>query len=207
MKKKFAFLLLSLLMVAGSGQMYADRNDGRGGKDRQEQHGQHRGNSANRNNGNRNNSKIKNDKKGFDRPGGNKYHGNMNQGHPGGNKTVINRPGGNRPVPGHVNRPVGPAHVPVVRPGGGFHFGPALPPPPPRLPYMVEYVTRGCHDVNVWQIDSETFIVKFRRGGRWYTQYVYPYAQRYGHPTLISVNWQPMTPWTFIPPIQLNINL
>lgn len=132
---------------------------------------------------------------------GNQGHGN--QGRPGGGHDNF-RPGGHKP-----GAPV-PPPAPVMRPGAGaaFHPGPAMPPPPPpRLPHMVNYATRGCHDVAVWQVDAETFLVKYRRGGRWYTRYVYPYAEEYGAPTLISVNWQPLSPWTLIPPIQLNINL
>lgn len=92
------------------------------------------------------------------------------------------------------------------RPGG--HVGAPPPPPmPPRLSPMVSRLTRGCHDVNVWQIDHDTYIVKYRKGNRHYTRRIYPYANRYDNASLISVNWQPLSPWTLIPPIQLNINL
>ncbi len=259
MRRRLTYLLLSLFIVAGSGQAFADGNNHRG-KARQEQ-GNHRpgGNSgnkhANKNNGHSHSNK-KNDKFSGNnhRPGNNNQGGafipvnnfkpgNGNNGKPGNNHNVKpgnnHKPGndkhhGNNPKPapghgwgntsaprpgtGHAPTPVPPGHhhgapvpppppAPVMRPAGGFHFGPALPPPPPRLPYMVDYVTRGCHDVNVWQVSSDTFIVKYRRGGRWYTQYLYPYSEMYGNPTLISINWQPLSPWTFIPPIQLNINL
>ncbi|MDE6335486.1 MAG: hypothetical protein K2L34_02840 [Muribaculaceae bacterium] len=209
----------------------ADRNNNNGGKARQEQGNNHRpgnggnnnrGNSGNKNHnssgnknhngGNKNhfgNDKKHHNDKHYGKPGnqgkpGN--HGNGYQGHPGGGHDAF-RPG----VGQYHGAPVPPPPpAPVMRPGSGvaFHPGPAMPPPPPpRLPHMVNYATRGCQDVAVWQVDPETFLVRYRRGGRWYTRYVYPYAERYGAPTLISVNWQPSAPWTLIPPIQLNINL
>lgn len=86
------------------------------------------------------------------------------------------------------------------------HYGP-VPPPPPRLAHMVRHATRGCHDVRVWQIDADTYIVKYRRGHRWYTQRIYPYDEIYGSPGTISVNWMPESPWNLIPSVHLNINL
>lgn len=111
----------------------------------------------------------------------------------------------------HYGKPgMAPAHHAAPpkygRPGG--HVGTPPPPPmPPRLSPMVSKLTRGCHDVNVWQIDHDTYIVKYRKGNRHYTRRLYPYANRYDNASLISVNWQPLSPWTLIPPIQLNINL
>lgn len=118
------------------------------------------------------------------------------------------RPGkGSLPAPGTNGfyAPVMPP--PPVRPGT-----PVPPPPPPAplpgmLQQMVINATYGCHDVNVWQVNPESFIIKYKRGKRLYTRMIYPYAGRYGNETLINVNWQPLNPWTLIPPIQLNINL
>lgn len=90
------------------------------------------------------------------------------------------------------------------------HVGTPPPPPasmPPRFSPMLSKITKGCHDVNVWQIDHDTYIVKYRKGNRHYTRRFYPYADRYGKASLINVNWQPLSLWTLIPPIQLNINL
>lgn len=184
-------------MLAGSGQSFADHRNNHRENSRHEQR-DHRP-------GNKNNHKTKDHKK----PQKNNHKPDKHHNNDKYHKNPVGRPG----VPGHNNsRPGGgaPAPSPVMRPGqgSGFHAGPAMPPPPPpRLPHMVHYATRGCHDVDVWQVNRDTYLVKYRRGRRWYTQYVYPYAGRYGSPTLISVNWQPQSPWTLIPPIQLNINL
>ena len=228
MRRRFFYLLLSLFIVAGSGQAFADGNNHRGGKDRKEQsHNRPGGNSNKKNDKNKpgHNSKPGHSSKpGHNvKPGNNHNHGNNFK--PGNNRKPENnfKPGNNH-RPGDAHKPAM-NHKPAVsapRPGAGgrpmnighpappphhHNYGPALPPPPPRLPHMVSHVTRGCHDVNVWQIDYDTYIVKYRRGGHWYTQYVYPYADRYSNPTLISVNWQPLSRWSIIPPIQLNINL
>lgn len=80
-------------------------------------------------------------------------------------------------------------------------------PPPPCLGHMVRYATNGCNDVAVWQVDPYTYIVKYRKGRRYYTRMLYPYADRYGEPNTISINWQPLSPWNLIPSINLNINL
>lgn len=180
-----------------------NKNHNAGGKNHNGGNKNHFGNDKKHDN------KHHNDKH-FGKPGNHGHPGNQgkpgNQGRPGGGHNAY-RPGNGH----HHGAPVPPPPpAPVMRPGAGagFHPGPAMPPPPPpRLPHMVNYATRGCHDVAVWQVDAVTFLVKYRRGGRWYTRYVYPYAEEYGAPTLISVNWQPMSPWTLIPPIQLNINL
>ncbi len=186
MKRGFAYLLLSLFILGVSTPSFADHRD----KQRHEQRVDRPG---------KNKSKgHKKPKKNNHRP--DKHHKpEVKPNHP---QTPVGRPG--VPVPPPAHKP-----APVMRPGqgSGLHAGPAMPPPPPRLPNMVRYATRGCHDVAVWQVSPDTYLVKYRRGRRWYTQYVYPYAERYGSPTLISVNWQPQSLWTLIPPIQLNINL
>lgn len=106
---------------------------------------------------------------------------------------------------------VAPAHRPAPhyrpappKPHHKHHAGRAL---PPRLHDMVAYTTRGCSNVAVWQIDPNTFIVKFRKGGRYYTRMLYPYSCQYGPTQSISVNWQPLSPWTLIPSVNLNISL
>lgn len=103
------------------------------------------------------------------------------------------------------------------------HFAPAPPAPRPKhfnhayhyphytvhdnLGYMVSQITRGGHDVNVWQVDPRTYVVRFRKGNRLFMQYLYPYEGRYGKRNTISVNWAPLSPWALIPSIHLNINL
>lgn len=92
------------------------------------------------------------------------------------------------------------------RHGNKRHYAP-VPLPPPHLCKMVRYATRGSRDVAVWQISPDTYIVKYRKGNRYYTRRLYPYSNRYGTPNHISVNWVPKSPWTFIPSINVNIDL
>lgn len=179
MRRICLLLIVSLFIGLGSTNVYADNHHGKGGPRQEQRHDSHKNNK---------NGKGKHDNK---KPG--KDHGK--------------KPGNN-----HIGRPgngFGPGNVhpqPVHKAPHRVNHRPT-PPPPPRLPHMVSYMTRGCHDVNVWQIDYDTYIVKYRKGNRFYTRRFYPYANRYDNPSLISVNWQPMSPWTLIPPIQLNINL
>ena len=203
MKKIITCMFLSLFLMIGSVETFADSH-GDNGRDRKEQRDNRRGGrnenrekgkSHNRGSNNRHGKKD-NEKRGKDYRHG-KQHNDFRPGK-----------GHSMPAPGHGVRRHAPAHVhhhhPHPRP---HHYAPAPPPPPPRLSHMVRYATRGCRDVAVWQIDYDTYIVKYRRGNRYYTQYLYPYADRYGDRSLITVNWQPLSPWTLIPPIQLNINL
>ena len=46
---------------------------------------------------------------------------------------------------------------------------------------MVAYAARGGRDVKVWRVSDDTYVVKYLcRGGRHYTQRLYPYSGRYG---------------------------
>lgn len=76
-----------------------------------------------------------------------------------------------------------------------------------ELRKMVAYAARGGRDVSVWQISPDTYIVKYYRGGRYYTQRLYPYSGRYGSPGLININWSPESAWTLLPSININIPL
>lgn len=227
-------LLLSLAMLSGAGSAFADnhtnrRNDKKEQRDVKRNSNNGRNNSQNRgngnynrpgfnqNNGNKHDKNKPNNKPDYNRPGGNHNSNSHNSaprpgfGQPGNGNQGYGRPGPNHPAPA-PNRPVpgrpgigAPAHHPTYHPQPG-NYAP-VPPPPPYLGSMVRQLTRGCNDVAVWQIDPNTFIMRYRRGLRYYTQVLYPYAYRYERPTLISVNWAPMEPWTFIPSINLNINL
>lgn len=194
MRRLIVTTFLSLFLISGTGMAFADNH--RGGnhdKGRKEQ---------------------KFDKK---RPDGNKDRGrskdrgrNKDKGH---NK-------------GHDNKGHG------FRPGNSGHFNhqPQMPPAPPvhngyrpkhynhayhyptysihdNLGFMISQIARGGRDVNVWQVDPYTYVVRFRKGNHMYAQYLYPYEGRYGERSTISVNWAPLSPWTLIPGIHLNINL
>ncbi len=70
---------------------------------------------------------------------------------------------------------------------------------------MVRYASRGGRDVSVWQVSDDTYMVRYFLNGRWYTQYIYPYAGRYGNRSLISINWTPNSMWLPIPSININL--
>lgn len=71
---------------------------------------------------------------------------------------------------------------------------------------MVRHAARGGRDVDVWQISDDTYIVRYNRGGHYYTQRLYPYSGKYGRVNSISVNWSPESAWSLIPGISLNFN-
>ena len=191
MRKIASYLLLSLFLMAGTSSAYADhRNDHREGF-KKEHHKDHKKDSKKA--GKEHEKRMKKGEKRHDK--WDKKPGNLRPG-----PAPINRPGNHRP---------GPAPKPVYRPGGNHHgASPVMaPPPPPRLEHMVKHACRGGKFVDVWRVSHDTYVVKYRKGNRYYTRYLYPYAERYGNPALISINWQPQTPWVLIPPIQLNINI
>ena len=68
----------------------------------------------------------------------------------------------------------------------------------PALQKMVRYVTRDARDINVWRINNDTFIVRYFRNGRYYTQKLYPYSGRYGAPIAIGINWSPQSFWMLL---------
>lgn len=181
MRRMMTYLILSLFIAVGSVEAFADRHDSRG-KDR-ERHEQRDKASKKRN--------SKDYKKGKDNR---KDHGNG---------WSLPAPGKKAPAPRH-KAPAPRHYAPAPHHSPNRH---TPPPPPPRLGHMVRYATNGCHDVAVWQVDPYTYIVKYRKGRRYYTRMLYPYADRYGEPNTISVNWQPLSPWNLIPSINLNINL
>lgn len=76
-----------------------------------------------------------------------------------------------------------------------------------NLGYMIRRIASGGRDVNVWQVNEGTYVVRFRKGNHLYAQYLYPYEGRYGKRNTISVNWAPLSPWALIPSIHLNINI
>ncbi len=200
--------------MIGSGSAFADHNrkDNREKKEHRMDRGS-RERPGNKKQDNRNKWDEKKPKDHNNHPG---HVGKPGNNHPGNNFSPgNNHHPGNGYRPGNHNHPgnnIKPGNGPGMkppRPGYGAAYRPTPPPPPPhpRLNQMVRYATRGCHDVDVWQVDFNTYVVRYRKGNRIFTQYIYPEMGRYGRPSLISVNWQPMAPWTLIPPIQLNINL
>lgn len=202
--------LLSLSLIFGGGSALADNHRGNRGNHRTEQ------NVKKNDKGKKENHKINNHR--YDRrPNGKAVR-------PG---TGNNRPGNNAVRPGNSHsRPGSNAihHAPVKRPQTPHHAAPPKPhmvrgpkhyphhytpvaPLPVMLSDMVAFATRGCHDVNVWQINPETFIVRYRNGSHYYTQMIYPYTEMYGPRNSISIGWTPSSPWTLIPSVNLNINL
>lgn len=72
---------------------------------------------------------------------------------------------------------------------------------------MVHHAARGGRDIDVWMINADTYVVRYRLGGVLYAQYIYPNAGRYGARTRISVNWSPLSPWIPVPSVNFNINI
>lgn len=190
-----------LLMIGGVSGYAADSSRGHQ-RDRHEQRDS-RGHSGHRNHG---------DKKGHDkgkRPNSGKGHdkgkrpgsGKGNHGHKDhhGNRGGHMTPGHSVPRPGSYGRPVPPPphHRPAMAPPGHCY--------PDRLGRMVNHATRGCRNVSVWQVDNDTFVVRYLKGGRYYTRYIYPYANRYGAVQLLTPGWQPFSSWLTVPSIQVNL--
>ncbi|MCM1370000.1 MAG: hypothetical protein NC204_06455 [Candidatus Amulumruptor caecigallinarius] len=73
-----------------------------------------------------------------------------------------------------------------------------------NLNAMLVRALRGCDDYDVWRVDYDTYVVRYRKGNRYYTRYVYPETGRYGTPALVTLQWAPMSSWS---PIQIHINL
>lgn len=88
----------------------------------------------------------------------------------------------------------------------GMHPGPA-PALPPRLMEMVKHTTRGCKDVNVFRVNRDTYVVRYRKGHKIYARYLYPFDNRYGAKNVVTMNWIPQVPYVEIPPIQINLSL
>lgn len=152
MRHIFAYILIALFMSVGSVEAFADKHKGHD-RDRHEQRYDR--------------------KKGYKKDRDHKYKKDKHHGNYG-------RPGNSFPAPGNKHR-----HTPPPPPKHHHHAPPPpprrhhhAPPPPPRLGHMVRYATRGCHDVGVWQISHDTYIVKYRRGNHYYTQYLYPLCRQ-----------------------------
>lgn len=218
MRRIVTSMILSFILLSGSGVAFAQHGHDRGGRDRQEQRDRGRRDHRDRD---RNHHKGMNHSK--PRPGGDKnykdkhHHNKPGHGHNGGYGRPVRpggvpayghgRPHGNGHYSGkHHGRPIRYRHRPTPPPPRHhYHHGPMH--PPVNLGHMVAYLTRGCSDVAVWQIDYDTYIVKYRRGNRLYTQHFYPYYDEYASPSRISVGWRPSSPWNLIPSINLNINI
>ncbi len=76
-----------------------------------------------------------------------------------------------------------------------------------QLRKMVAYAARGGRDVRVWRVSDDTYLVKYYKGGRYYTQRLYPYSGRYGSRGVVNINWNPLSSWTLLPSININIPL
>lgn len=185
MRRLIVSTLLSLFLISGTGFAFADNHRG-GGHDK-------------------GHKEQKFDKKRHD---GKKDHGNKGFGNKH-NKNVPDRKPGKPGNIGHKSpMPPAPPAPPAFRPK---HYNHAYHYPHysvhDNLGYMISQIARGGRDINVWQVDPGTYVVRFRKGNHLFAQYLYPYEGRYGKRNTISVNWSPLSPWTLIPSIHLNINL
>lgn len=75
----------------------------------------------------------------------------------------------------------------------------------PELLRMIAYAARGGRDIRVWHISDDTFLIKYWLGGRYYTQRLYPGSGRYGARGMVNINWNPLSSWTLLPSININI--
>lgn len=121
------------------------------------------------------------------------------------NNQINNRP--QTPPSGRPNqpniRPSGPSYRPTPpppRPTGGYIV-------PDPLSDMVRYTLGSGQFVDLWQINYDTYLLKYRVGNRYYSRYLYPYSGQYGPVNNISLNWSPNSFMSLIPSFQLNINL
>lgn len=104
----------------------------------------------------------------------------------------------NKGKKGHYHNPGYDKRGPVV-----MHTPPHY--PDKQLRRMVAHAARGARDVRVWQIDRDTYIVRYLLGGRYYTQRLYPYTGRYGSRGVVSINWNPLSSWTLLPSINISL--
>ena len=94
-------------------------------------------------------------------------------------------------------------------------YMPPLPPPPGVAPiplydtlsHMIMNTLCGGRLIDLWQIAPDAFMVKYRIGNSCYSRCLYPYSNRYGAQSRVSVGWSPRSFMTLIPSINLNINL
>lgn len=76
---------------------------------------------------------------------------------------------------------------------------------PDRLGHMVSRAARGARNVSVWQVDNNTYVVRYFKKGRYYTRYLYPYANRYGAVQVLAPAWQPLSSWFTVPSVKVNL--
>lgn len=192
MRRLIITSLLTLFLISGTGYSYADHHRGGHDKDHKEHRYERKGHDKKRDKDRdkwrkEQEKKWKKDQKKWKKEQEKRWkkHGRPNMG-----------------------RPLPPPPPPAYRPR---HYNHAYHYPHysvhDNLGYMISRIARGGRDVNVWQVDEGTYVVRFRKGNRMYAQYLYPYEGRYGKRSTITVDWSPLSPWTLIPGIHLNINL
>ncbi|MDE7437172.1 MAG: hypothetical protein K2M93_01680 [Muribaculaceae bacterium] len=192
MKKFTLSLLLSILLAGGySGAAFADKhhNNGRDHQEHRDNRFDKRNNKHNENHNKGNHNKWKDS---------HKNHGNNNH---------WDKKHGPNHGPNHPNHPGWrPTPPPPPRPVPGHHHGYNIE-RDPRFHKMIAHAINGGTDYRVWRVSHDTYIVKYRKGRRWYTRRFYPYDNRYDAPGVININWNPMSAWTLLPSININIPL
>ena len=182
---------LSILLTAGGFSGYAARTP------RGERHERHEQRDNHRQSGNRNHNRHDN---GNRRPdNGHKDNRNKHD-HKGPGHGDYRHPGNSAPRPGSYGRPTPPPpphHRPAMMPPGHRY--------PDRLGHMVSRAARGARNVSVWQVDNNTYVVRYFKKGRYYTRYLYPYANRYGAVQVLAPAWQPLSSWFTVPSVQVNL--
>lgn len=222
--KRYIFLL-SLSLFLFSGVTMAGTSASQSDKGKKEQRDHRPGNSGRGNGNNSSHSNGKKDDK--------KNHGN-------GGMVAPGRPGGNsHPAPGTGSRPT-PPPAPGFNPGHQHGYNPGHGPKPGhnytkmqrQLAKMVKHASHGARDVMVWNVSPGVYVVKYWRGGHYWTQYLYPGVGRYGDRVRlvmdgpgrwymgsdrrncyheengglrVYLNGTPGNPWTLIPSVELDI--
>lgn len=182
MKKITISLLLSILLAGGySGAAFADKHHNNGHA-RQEHRDNRFDNRNNKHNGNHNKGNHNKWNDSHKKHGNNHWNNNKRPNHP-----------GMRPTPP-------PAPRPIPAPHHGYNIE-----RDPRFHNMIAYAINGGTNYRVWRVNHDTYIVKYRKGRRWYTRRFYPYANRYDAPGLININWNPLQTWTLLPSVNINI--
>lgn len=72
---------------------------------------------------------------------------------------------------------------------------------------MVYHAAGGAHNVSVWQISDDCYMVRYYRNGRMYIRTLNPYTSIYGAPSLVSNSWNPNPLWMLLPRVNINIDL
>lgn len=219
--------------VENHSRHHNNNNSGKGFNNKQNKHSSGNKNSGNRIRGNRNNHDSGKKHNYNHNSGYNKHKNNGHDKKPPVNRPGY-KPNGSHPRPGHgghsshfrpAHNHIRPVPHPVYRPHHPNHAH------YPALRSLIRRAIRGGSGYTVWQVAPETYVVRYLLGNNYYMQCFYPSTGRYGEPfpiyningrwydddnyeyyddgnvLRISLNGNPLNPWTLIPSVNLNLRL